>query len=314
MSERNRKRLLWISLISLPIWIAGIVFFSVYLDTGTNKVLVKISEWMVLVSLIFSVLSALNLAVFFSFRFSESRWLKTVTLYSMFLLLPISTIIYYLGSKTNILDSGLAVILALTTIFILILLTLIKIFILRETSEIIGVMVLLILISLCIILQQLKILTLEIQDLFFPGFVIITAAGLYMFGLKCFFVIEKNSYLKNTSLITCTITAFGSFLFLLKMQGDSLDILELIYYIPAFLITLIVLLSLPFSGYINWSLAHKRILKKIAVSCIFFLLIFSLRFVYPDFFKLMIFEPRSKEKEFFMYDYELPDKNGLKPE
>jgi hypothetical protein len=313
MSESGKKWLLWVSLITFPIWIGGAIFFSIYLDKGTSKVLVSISEIMVLISFIFSVLTGLNLIVIFSIRFHERKWLKEAGKFSLFLLPAFSTLIYILGTKTTILDSALAVI-PIIIILILILFVLIYIFILRESTELTGVLVLLFFIVICVVLQRFIISFSAIEDLFLPGFVILTAAGLYMYGLYCLFIIEKNSYLKITSFLACTLTAFGSFLFLLKMLGDTLDVLELIYFIPAFLMTLIVLLSLPISGYINWSSLHKRILKKIAISCFFFLLIFSFRFVYPDFFKIMVLKPETVENEFFMNDYELPNKNGLEPE
>ena len=196
----------------------------------------------------------------------------------------------------------------------MILSVLIYLFILREPAELTGVLVLLVFIVISVVLQRFKISFSAIEDLFLPGFILLTATGLYMFGLRCLFIVEKNSYLKTTSFIACTLTAFGSFLFLLEMQGDKVDVLELIYFVPAFLMTLIVLLSLPISGYINWSSQHKLILKKIVISCFFFLFIFSFRFVYPDFFKLIVLKSETVENEFFMEDYELPVKNGLEPE
>jgi|APIni6443716594_1056825.scaffolds.fasta_scaffold113781_1 hypothetical protein len=313
MSDPAKKWLLWGSLVPLPIWIGGTIFFSIYLDTGTNKVLVSISEVMIYVSFILTVLSGLNLTVFFSIRFHKRKWLNQIGRFSLFLLPLFSTFIYFLADNSEILDSGLAII-PIIIIILLTLFVLIYIFILREPVELTGVLVLLFFIVICVVLQRFRISFSAIADLFLPGFIILTATGLYMFGLYCLFIIEKNSYLKTISFIACTLTAFGSFLFFLKIQGDKVDVLELIYFVPAFLMTLIVLLSLPISGYINWSTRHKRILKKIVISCFFFLLIFSFRFIYPDFFKLMILRSETVEIEFFMEDYELPNKNGLEPE
>jgi hypothetical protein len=313
MSESGKKWLMWGSLITLPIWIGGTIFFSIYLDTGTNQVLVRISEVMVFVSFIFAVLSGLNLTVIFSIRFHERRWLNQIGKFSLFLLPLFSIFIYILTNNTEVLDSALAII-PIIIIILLILFVLIYLFILREPAELTGVLVLLVFIVISVVLQRFKISFSAIEDLFLPGFILLTATGLYMFGLRCLFIVEKNSYLKTTSFIACTLTAFGSFLFLLEMQGDKVDVLELIYFVPAFLMTLIVLLSLPISGYINWSSQHKLILKKIVISCFFFLFIFSFRFVYPDFFKLIVLKSETVENEFFMEDYELPVKNGLEPE
>lgn len=313
MSETAKKWLLWGSLVLFPICIGGTLFFSIYLDNGTNKVLVSISDVMIYVSFIITVLSGLNLIVLFSIRFYERKWLNQLGKSSVFMLPLFSTFIYILAENSDILDSGLAIF-PIIIIILSILFILIYVFILREPAELKGVLVLLSFIVICVVLQRFRIFFSAIADFFLPGFIILTATGLYMFGLYCLFIIGKNSYLKTISFIACTLTAFGSFLFLLKVQGDKVDVLELIYFIPAFLLTLIVLLSLPISGYINWSTQHKQILKKIVISCLFFLFIFSVRFIYPDFFKLMIVRSETVENEFLMEDYELPNKNGLEPE
>ena len=101
MSESGKKWLMWGSLITLPIWIGGTIFFSIYLDTGTNQVLVRISEVMVFVSFIFAVLSGLNLSVIFSIRFHERRWLNQTGKFSLFLLPLFSIFIYILTNNTE---------------------------------------------------------------------------------------------------------------------------------------------------------------------------------------------------------------------
>jgi hypothetical protein len=313
MSERGKKWLWWISLLMLFISIGGLVFFAIYLDYGTNRILVKISQKMVWICVILLVISGLNLIVFLSFKYQDRLLMKYLAKYSIYLLPLVSIGFYFMLDYFD--TSGIWIgIILVCLIIILVLLALIYTFIFREAGEIKGIIVLLSCIIISVIMQRFDFSLSAIEDLFLPGFVVLTAAGMYMFGLRCLLMVEKNGYLKSVSFLACTLTAFGSFLFLLKMQGEKVDIFELVYFIPAFLLTLIVLLSLPISGYIHWSLLHKRILKKIVVTSIFFLLIFSFRFLYPDFFKQIVLKQEKENPEFYLDDYKLPDKNGLEPD
>jgi hypothetical protein len=137
---------------------------------------------------------------------------------------------------------------------------------------------------------------------------------MYLFGVSCLFKVEKNPYLKIVSYLAGLFIAFGSLLFALIMSSERVHILELIYFIPAILLTLIVLLSLPVSGYINWSSLHKKILKKIMISWLFFFLIFSVRFVFPEYFRIIEIKNYYPGYNFDMEDYDLQNKNGLTPE
>jgi len=306
MTDRGKKWLMWCSLMMLifsAAWliISGMVHFS--------KV-VGISQT---ISAFVLIISILNLGVLFSIKYQNRKWLKKTTMISLFLLPVFATGVYFLAQNTSFLDSGLVSFLAIILLCLLMLLALIYIFILRKVGEMRGILVLLLFIIISVVLQRIEISSSAVQDLFLPGFIILTAVGLYMYGISCLFIIEKNNYLKTISFLACSITAFGSLLFFLKMTGEKVDNLELVYFIPAFIMTLVVLLSLPISGYIHWSSLYKRILKKVAISWIFFLLVFSIRFIYPDFFKQIVNKEYKEYPEFFLKDYKIPDKNGLEP-
>jgi hypothetical protein len=304
MNELGKKWLLWISLIIILLSVGVIVYFSIIKSKS-------IFIWMSIIALISS---GLNLTALFSFRYQERKWLRYTAKFSLFLLPLFSLAIYLLSNYTNVLDSELAGIFSIIVICISILFALIYIFVIREAEEIRGVLVLLLLIVISVVLQRFDFSISVVEDLFFPGFVILAATGMYMYGVRCLFLVEKNNYLKVFSFLACILTSIGSFAFLFKMLRGQADILELIYFIPAFLMTLIVLLTLPISGYITWISLHKRILKKIMISWIFFLLIFSIRFVFPDFFKTVVFIDKNPTQEFIMIDYKLVNKNGLEPD
>jgi membrane-bound ClpP family serine protease len=137
--------------------------------------------------------------------------------------------------------------------------------------------------------------------------------GMYSFGLKCLFSIEKNRFLKAVSFIACLFISFGSIL-MFYFSMNQTDTVLIVYGISMFLFTLIVLLSLPVSGYVQWSSQHKSILKKILIPWIFFLLLISIRFVFPDLNSLFFRKERGEFQEFMLYDYPITDKNGLEPE
>jgi hypothetical protein len=196
------------------------------------------------------------------------------------------------------------------------LLATINIFILRESGESTSVLILISLISISFVIQRFSTLQDDIVDFSFTFFLLITlltGSGMLLYGFRCLLQIKKNLYLKYISLIACLVIAYGSYVFASKMTGEGVPFLELIYFVPAFLLTLVVLFSLPFSGYIHWIYLHKRILKKIMIPWIFFFIVFSVSIVSPDLIRKIITREDNKTIEFRMNDYELKNKNGLEP-
>jgi len=278
----------------------------------TSKSSSKISY--VLLSITGGILSILNPVIYYSIKFQERRSLKRTAKIST-VLLPFFIIgSYLLSIHTSFFDSDLSgiflvIVLTLTSLF-----SLIYVFILREAGEIKGILTFILLIIISIISTRINFLISISEDFILPILVILTVAGMYMFGIRCLFILGKNNYLKIVTFFACLWTIIGGFAFLFKLLSGHADILELTYFIPAFLITLAVLLTLPISGYINWISVHKRILKKVLISWIFFLLVFSIRFVFPEYFKLIQIKEQKPAYEFLLNDYELQNKNGLKPE
>jgi hypothetical protein len=305
MSKSGKKWLLWISVIILILSIAAIIILNVvpYSDTIDN---------LQILSAVFISFSLIDLVVMFSIRFQDHKWFNRTMLVSTILVLPSCLGMYFFVGKVDHYPEYILLILVIL-ICLLALFTSIYIFIIRYPDELKGILALLLLIIICVVWSRLKFSFSIVEDLLLPGFIVLTAAGIYMLGVRCLFIIERNRYLKVISYIACTLTAFGCFVFMLKMQGDEFSIMELIYFIPAFLLTMIVLLSLPVSGYVTWTSLQKRILKKIAIAWVFFLIIFSVRYIYPDLFNSMIFRQKPEPSEFWFqdYDYKIPDNNGL---
>jgi hypothetical protein len=311
MTGHSKKWLLWGSVIAFLLSVS-VVLYASFVETA--------SEIYAYISIPILILSVLNLIALFSLRYSERKWLRNIAGFSLYILL-FSIFGYYL-LYDNLIPTDTHFKIFLEVLFIILislscLFTLINIFLLKEAGKIIGLMVLLLLIVISLILQRFFLNNIRTEDYFFTAFIILTlltGCGMYLFGVSCLFKVEKNSYLKIVSYLAGLFIAFGSLIFALIMSSERVHILELIYFIPAILLTLIVLLSLPVSGYINWSSLHKKILKKIMISWLFFFLIFSVRFVFPEYFRIIEIKSYNPGYHFDMKDYELQNKNGLKPE
>lgn len=311
MSERGKKWLLWGSVIAF-LFSVTVVIYASFLETPSD-----IYAYIGIPTLI---LSGLNLIALFSLRYSERKWLRNIAGVSLYILF-FSIFGYYLvydnliPTDTNFkifLEVLFIILISLSCLFVLI-----NIFLLKEAGKIIGLMVLLLLIVISLILQRFFLTNIRTGEYFFTAFIVLTlltGCGMYLFGVSCLFKVEKNPYLKIVSYLAGLFIAFGSLIFALIMSSERVHILELIYFIPAILLTLIVLLSLPVSGYINWTSLHKKILKKIMISWLFFFLTFSVRFVFPEYFRKIEIKNYSPGYHFDMKDYELQNKNGLKPE
>jgi hypothetical protein len=311
MNESAKKWFLWGSLVAFLLSVL-VVIYAIFSESP-NDIYAYIGTPIL-------ILSCLNLIAVFSLRYSERKWLKNVARFSLYILLLSLFANYLLYDYINPLDTPFkiflvvlfSILISLSCIF-----ALINIFLLKEAGEIAGVLGLLLLIIISLILQRFFFTNNRIGGYLFTAFMLLTlltGCGMYLYGVRCLLKVEKNPYLKIVSCLACLFIAFGSTLFALIMSSERVHVLELIYFIPAILLTLIVLLSLPVSGYINWPSLHKKILKKIMISWLFFFLIFSFRFVFPEYFRILEIKDYNPKYQFDMQDYELQNKNGLKPE
>jgi hypothetical protein len=309
MSESAKKWFLWGSVVAFLLSVLLVIYAT--LSESPNDIYAFIGTPIL-------ILSGLNLIALFSFRYSEGKWLKYAARLSLYILLFSLLADYLLNDYGNALDSHFRIFLAVLFIILISLsslFALINIFLLKESGEIKWVMGLLILIIISLILQRFLFTNNRTGEYIFTAFIILTMLtgfGMYLFGVRCLFKVEKNPYLKIVSFLACLFIAFGSLIFALIMSSERVHVLELIYFIPAILLTLIVLLSLPVSGYIKWPSLHKKILKKIMISWLFFFLIFSVRFIFPEYFRIIELRDYNPGYHFDMVDYDLQNKNGLR--
>lgn len=303
MNGRGKKWLLWGSLITFLISIGGVIYTS---TIPFSRILDRIQTAIAVVL----VLSILNLLFLLADRYrNKIRFRNAFRILSYFLpvliLLLFSIDLKWLSINSDhlygILIFGILLFIAIATIYL---------FVLNETNLITGIIVILFYIISSLVLKRINLGDPETHLEF--GFIMI-GCGMYLFGLKCIFIIEKNRFLKSVSFFACLLIYFGSLL-MISLSSTYVTTTIIIYSISIFLLTLIVLLTLPLSGYIEWSSLHKSILKKILIPWIFFLVVISIRFVFPDLNSLFFRENQGEFQEFIMDDYPVINKNGLEPE
>lgn len=140
--------------------------------------------------------------------------------------------------------------------------------------------------------------------------------GVLMFGIRCLFIVEKSPYLRNIAFLGSILSAVGFIGLLFKIQhwaggGYLLNIAN----ISMILGTIIVLLTLPSSGYIDWQPQYKKIFRKILLPWILIFVLFIVRFMFPDVHNMIWGNYREKKEApfgFEMKDYPVGHKNGLK--
>ncbi len=144
---------------------------------------------------------------------------------------------------------------------------------------------------------------------------IIIATFLILIAVKAF-KIKNNRYLSILMFSCSTILAFMFIAFLLKMQHMPGGGVLLIISVPLFIIaTLIILLTLPGSNFIEWTRQQKKILLRgLLIPWLFLLYILASTTLIPPYntFKPFFFlESQDTEVYFNMKDYEIENRNRL---
>ena len=255
-----------------------------------------------------SILNLVFIPVFINrYRAGFRKWMRTLTICYPALIV----ILFILESRWFPLVPDPVYIPYFILVIIVMGIACLYLFVIDVSKAVTGIILLIAYIVFTLILRRIDS---SIYDSHFAISFIMIACGMYLFGLNSVSTIVRNRYLQITSFAACLIIYLGSFLILnLSMTTRSSTYL-IIYSILLFLFTLIVLISLPVSGYVDWSASNKSIFKKILIPWIFFLLLISIRFVFPG-LNSMLFSPAEEEiQEFRLDDYPVVDKNGLEPD
>lgn len=301
MSESVKKWLLWSSFILVLISTCGIVYGA----TGSSRS----TDIIFYLSLSLLLISLLNLIFLFSIRYQNRTGFRKTVRILTYLLLVFIFFTFAIDAKWIPFNSELGYVICVVAMLVLMLFANVNFFILHSTESIGGIILILIYIITSLVLKRYNYGDPE------PHLIIsflMIGSGMYIFGLRCILIIDRNKFLKVVSTLASLFIFLGCFE-MMYFSANYAGTLLIIYSISFFLLTLIVLLSLPVSGYIQWTTMHKKILKKILIPWVFFLLIISVRFVFPSLNYLFFREKKEQYQEFFMDDYQIQDKNGLEP-
>lgn len=134
----------------------------------------------------------------------------------------------------------------------------------------------------------------------------ILSSGFFFYAVRLLFTVKNNRYLKWTGFVCSLLVATALMSILFKFQHwPFAGILMQASLIPLILMTIIVLLTLPNSGFISWTDEHKKVLtRRMLVPWVFILVFIALNLLLPVNVRKNIFEADvSREEPFNMVDY-----------
>jgi hypothetical protein len=252
------------------------------------------------------------IAIFSSYAIIRQDWIwikksarYSLILYPVFLILTIPEVM----STENIpLIITLAVLLFIPTI-----LALMHIFLYTDPTSLTGTIIFIVLIIISLVIKRLHLVGSSVA---ITLSVTLFAMGSFMYGIRCLFLAERISYLKLTSFFgSCLITAsFVGMMFKLQ-HWPGAGFLLIISTYSILLFTIIVIFTLPSSGFLDWQPLHKKILRRLLFPWVFLFLLFLMQTLLPE-LNNIIWNPGSRPNAvgFEMFDYTPDNKDGLHQE
>ncbi len=304
MSKSAKRWLLWGSIAALLLSFSGIV----YIDSLRYN---ERTDFLQAVCVAIAIAAGLNLVFIPAFNYRNRagfrKWMRFLTFSNPVLII----ILFILEARWFPLVPDIIFLPYLCVILIVSAGGCLYMFVIEAGKALAGIILILFYISLSLILRRFDASLYE--NHFYISFLMV-GCGMYFFGLRSVFTIKKNRYLQVISYTACLLIYLGSLLMFYYSMTSRTPTSLVIYGILLFLLTLTVLLSLPVSGYINWDAIHKSTFNRILIPWVFFLLLISIRFVFPE-LNYMFFRPSSEEiQEFQLKDYPVINKNGLEPD
>lgn len=237
----------------------------------------------------------------------EKTWIRKFSKYSL-VLFPLVLV----ASVPILMFTGIVPLIMLlnSIILILILFFLMQLFLFADATALKGNAIFIALIITWLIVKRFHFIfnTFSISVICF-----LFSVGSYMYGIRCLYLVKKNSFLKYTAFwCSCLITI--SFIgFLCKVQHwPGGGILKNASYILLILGTLVVLFALPSSGYFDWQNVHKKILKRLIIPWTLLFVFFIIEFMLPGVQKFIFNTPaKGASYSFEMKDYDIENKNGI---
>jgi hypothetical protein len=259
------------------------------------------------ISILFLIFSIMSLVTSFAIIFTEKKWIRKAAKYNLFIYpaLAIVGIISLINSNSTFLFIVVISVLILLTIIFLI-----QIFIFSDPVSLTSTIIL---ISLFVIGMLIKRFHLP-----FAGTLLTISLGLlsfggYSYGIRCLYLGQNISFLKYAGFLGSCVFTFSFLGLLFKLQHWPLgNFFVNIANFSFVLGTLIILLTLPSSGFLDWKPFHKKVLRRLLLPYVLIFFLFVLRFLLPE-VNTFIFSPTPSGNVtgFEMSDYPIENKNGL---
>lgn len=306
MEENLNRRIKIISLISMILFTlvasAGIIILnSDFFEFEFIFEEVAIS-WSI--AMMFPVIS---LITSYSILHKEKTFIRR-TARLIFYSYPIVLVSSFFGIMTL---SNTFLMLAVIVLFLFLsVVTLMHIFVFSDPADLTGTIVFIVLIIGSIILKRYHI---NYSGFFISLILAMFTMGCFMYGIRCLYLAEKNNYLKYVAFGGSFIITIFFMGILWKMQhwplGDTLMYSSNIL-LP--LATIVILLTLPSSGFIEWKSFHKKILLRLLLPWTLIFLLFLLRYLLPEVDSIVwTRDVVQSSTGFDMPDYDIELKNDL---
>jgi hypothetical protein len=303
MNTSLHKKVKTISLTFLGISILGFGF-------GFSFGIVSANEGILIFSTMVFALSLVSLSTKYSIQYYETAALKKIARLwwiSLILLIPSVALINYTIEFGSLISLAISVL----PLILLLIIIILRLFIFMPGSFT-GILFAMALLLIGIFMKQMH---------WFGAGIILTmnsaimACGMFASGLASLFWIQKNNFLRVVSFIGSSMLTLAFCAFMFKFQHWPMaGVLLYLSEVPIMILTIVFLIMLPNSGFFDWSKMEKRIFGRILIPWVFFLILISLVYLFPNGSSILFAKEKPSPTTFKMYFYTPENKNGLLPE
>lgn len=298
MEKSLHRKILIISLIIIFIALSGIAT-GLFIYQRLN---------LVAFSIMLGTSPLIAIVISYGYKNQERKSLRKLAKYSLIfypvLLAAIVPVLMFLFDHT------LIVIPAVLILSVFTLLALMHIFLFADPGNLSSTIIFLSVIFLSIFYKRYH---LPLASLFISLSLFLFCLGIFIYGIRCLFLAGKNTYLKYITFFgSCFISiSFCALLFKLQRWPGG-DMLRTFSNYSILIGTVVVLLTLSSSGYIEWQPLHRKIFRRVLLPWIFIFALCIMQFLLPGISsKIWGASVEQKPDSFQMHDYTIENKNGL---
>jgi hypothetical protein len=296
MEKTLHKRILIISLTAIVLAILAAVLVLMFSDNTIDEISPLFS-----IVLAFCLLSIITSAIVYK----DKIWIRKISKFSLiFYPLLIIMAIPVLMFFENILNVPVSLLILISSPFFVM-----QLFLFADAKAITGNAIFIGLIILWLFLKRFH---LPFSGYFISIIMFLFSMGSFMYGIRCFYLVGKNSFLKYAAFWCSCLIAVQFLGVLFKIQhwhgGDQFGIAANVLIILG---TIVVLLTVPSSGYFDWPTVHKKIFKRLIIPWMLIFTLFIIRFLLPSVHNAIWNTPAKVTNGFEMVDYGIENKNGL---